>query len=279
MEFVKMHGNGNDFVLIDEFESIKVPDEKKPAFVKAVCDRRFGVGGDGAIFVQKSKVADAKFVFYNSDGSVAEMCGNGIRCFARYIVERGYAKEGTVSVETLAGVLKVEVWYDGRWWIRVNMGKPKFGKEVPAVKDVWGDVFEVDNREFKVYAVNTGVPHAVIFVKDFDFDIHRVARVVRYSEVFPEGANVNFAKVMGRNRVFVRTYERGVEDETLSCGTGSCAVVVVGNRLGLLDRYVEVTTRGGVLKVELNDYVYMTGTSVKVFEGKILELSGFENFG
>ena len=126
MEFVKMHGNGNDFVLIDEFNGIKIPNEKKSEFVRALCDRRFGVGGDGAIFVQKSEVADAKFVFYNNDGSMAEMCGNGIRCFARYIVEKGYAKEGRVSVETLTGIIHLNVWFDEKWWIKVDMGKPKF---------------------------------------------------------------------------------------------------------------------------------------------------------
>ncbi len=267
-----MHGNGNDFVLIDEFEGVKVPEEKKSEFVKAVCDRRFGVGGDGAIFVQKSEVADAKFVFYNNDGSRAEMCGNGIRCFARYVVERGYAEPGVVKVETLAGVLKLEVWFDDMWWIRVNMGKPKFGRDVPALKDVWGEVFEVDGRKFEVYAVNTGVPHAVIFVDDFDFDFYKVARTVRYSKLFPEGTNVNFAKVLSKDRVFVRTYERGVEDETLSCGTGSCAVAVVGNRLGILNKVVEVQTKGGILKIEVDDDIYMIGTAVKVFEGKLCEL-------
>ncbi|WP_457550453.1 diaminopimelate epimerase [Archaeoglobus sp.] len=273
MEFVKMHGNGNDFVLIDEFESLKVPEDRKSEFVKAVCDRRFGVGGDGAIFVQKSEVADVKFVFYNSDGSRAEMCGNGIRCFARYVVERGYAKSGVIGVETLAGVLKLEVWFDGMWWVKVNMGKPRFGRDVPALKDVWGEVFEIDGRKFRVYAVNTGVPHAVTFVDDFDFDFYKVAKEIRYSELFPEGTNVNFAKVLSRNCVFIRTYERGVEDETLSCGTGSCAVAVVGNRLGILDKVVEVQTKGGILKIDVNDEIYMTGTAVKVFEGKLCEIN------
>ena len=275
MMFVKMHGNGNDFVLIDEFERVIIPEEKKPTFVKAICNRRFGVGGDGAIFVQKSDVADGKFVFYNSDGSKAEMCGNGIRCFARYLVEKGYAKEGRIRVETLVGILNLDVWFDGTWWVRVNMGRPKFGRDVPAVKDVWGEVFEIDGRRFDVYAVNMGVPHAVVFVDDFNFDFYKVARTIRYSDLFPEGANVNFVRVIDRKRVFIRTYERGVEDETLSCGTGSCAVAVVGNRLGILDKRVEVQTKGGILKIDVDDEIYMTGSATKVFEGKIFEL-GFE---
>jgi len=275
MMFVKMHGNGNDFVLIDEFERVIIPEEKKPTFVKAICNRRFGVGGDGAIFVQKSDVADGKFVFYNSDGSKAEMCGNGIRCFARYLVEKGYAKEGRIRVETLVGILNLDVWFDGTWWVRVNMGRPKFGRDVPAVKDVWGEVFEIDGRRFDVYAVNMGVPHAVVFVEDFNFDFYKVARTIRYSDLFPEGANVNFVRVIDRKRAFIRTYERGVEDETLSCGTGSCAVAVVGNRLGILDKRVEVQTKGGILKIDVDDEIYMTGSATKVFEGKIFEL-GFE---
>ncbi len=271
--FVKMHGNGNDFILIDEFEKVIVPEERKPAFVKAICNRRFGVGGDGAIFVQKSDVADGKFVFYNSDGSKAEMCGNGIRCFARYLVEKGYAREGRIRVETLVGILNLDVWFDGTWWVRVNMGRPKFGREVPAVKEVWGEVFEIDGRRFDIYAVNMGVPHAVVFVDDFNFDFYKVARTIRYSDLFPEGTNVNFVRVIDSKKVFVRTYERGVEDETLSCGTGSCAVAVVGNRLGILDKRVEVQTKGGILKIDVNDEIYMTGSATKVFEGKIFELS------
>jgi len=262
---VKMHGNGNDFIIVDEFNGVVVPNDQKADFVRAVCHRRFGIGADGAIFVQKSEVADAKFVFYNNDGSIAEMCGNGIRCFARYLVEEGYAKE-KIKVETLAGILELDVIRDG-WWVRVDMGQPKFGLDVPAKEEVWGKVFEIDGREFEVYAVNTGVPHAVVFVNDFDFDLIKIARAIRYHDVFPQGTNVNFAKVLDRSRVTVRTYERGVEDETLSCGTGSCAVAVVGYKLGILDKNVEVLTRGGVLKIEVNDRIYMTGTATRVLDG------------
>ena len=262
---VKMHGNGNDFIIVDEFNGVVVPDDQKADFVKAVCHRRFGIGADGAIFVQKSEVADAKFVFYNNDGSIAEMCGNGIRCFARYLVEEGYANE-KIKVETLAGILELDVIRDG-WWVRVDMGNPKFGLDVPAKEEVWGKVFEIDGREFEVYAVNTGVPHAVVFVNDFDFDLIKIARAIRYHDIFPQGTNVNFAKVLDRSRVVVRTYERGVEDETLSCGTGSCAVAVVGYKLGILDKNVEVLTKGGVLKIEVGNRIYMTGTATRVLDG------------
>ncbi len=273
-----MHGNGNDFILIDEFERELIPKEKKEMFVRAVCDRRFGVGGDGVIFVQRSNVADVKLLFYNRDGSIAEVCGNGMRCLARYVVERGYVNEGRVTIETVVGVLNVDVWFDGIWWIRVNMGKPKFGREVPAVKDVWGEEFDIDGVRFRVYAVRVGVPHAVVFVDNFNFDFYMVSRRIRFCDLFPDGVNVNFARVFNRKEVFVRTYERGVEDETLSCGSGSCAVVVVGNRLRILDKIVDVRSRGGILRIEVDGDVYMTGTATKVFEGEIHALNISDEF-
>ena len=270
IRITKMHGNGNDFILVDEFEKEIIPEKLKPDFVRAVCHRRFGIGADGVLFVQKSSIADARFRYFNSDGSEAEMCGNGIRCFCRYIVEEGYAEEGRVKVETLSGLIELDVWFDGMWWIKVDMGIPKFGKDVPAKEDVWGKEFEFDGEKFEVYAVNTGVPHAVIFVEDLNFDIIKPARYIRYHEIFPEGVNVNFAMIESRNKVFVRTYERGVEDETLSCGTGSCAVAVVGYMLGLLDKNVEVKTKGGTLKIEINnDRVHMIGTASRVLDGEV----------
>ena len=180
----KMHGNGNDFIVVDEFNSEVIPEKMKPDFVRAVCHRRFGVGADGVLFVQRSAVADAKFRYFNSDGSEAEMCGNGIRCFSRYIVEEGYAKEGKIKVETLAGVLELDVKFDGTWWIKVDMGSPKFGKDVPAKEVVWGRVFDVNGQRFEVYAVNTGVPHAVVFVDDLSFDIIKPARCIDITAYF-----------------------------------------------------------------------------------------------
>ncbi len=269
IRITKMHGNGNDFILVDEFDREIIPEKMKPDFVRAVCHRRFGIGADGVLFVQRSSIADAKFRYFNSDGSEAEMCGNGIRCFCRYIVEEGYAREGRVRVETMRGVVELDVWFDGDWWVRVDMGKPRFGKDVPAREEVWGKVIEFDGMKYRVYAVNTGVPHAVVFVEDLGFDITRPGRFIRYHPVFPEGANVNFARVVSRKRVEVRTYERGVEAETLSCGTGSCAVAVVGNRLGLLDDEVEVVTRGGMLKVEIGESVKLIGTASRVLDGEL----------
>ena len=272
VSFTKMHGNGNDFVLIDEFEGEVIPEDRKAEFVKAVCHRNFGVGADGVLFVQPSAKADVKFRYFNSDGSEAAMCGNGIRCFSRYVVEEGYGKE-RLKVETLAGILELEVLKDDGWWVKVDMGKPRFKKEeIPAKVDVWGYEVEHEGRKFKIYAANTGVPHVVIFVEDLDFDIIPIARKIRYAEIFPEGTNVNFAKVEG-DSITIRTYERGVEAETLSCGTGSVAVAAIANRLGLAGRNVEVRTKGGLLRIELTDETaFMTGGASRVFDG-ILKLN------
>ena len=269
IRFAKMHGNGNDFILIDEFEQILIDEEDKARFVKAVCNRNFGLGADGVLFVQRSDKADAKFRYFNSDGSEAEMCGNGIRCFARYVVEEGYAKS-PLEIETSSGILKLDVTRDNEgWWVRVDMGVPKFeSEEIPAKEDVWGKEFEFNGERFKVYAVNTGVPHAVIFVNDLNFDIRGVAKFIRFHEIFPEGINVNFAKIEG-DAIRIRTYERGVEDETLSCGTGSVAVAAIANRLNLVDDSVEVLTKGGKLKIEIKDRAYMTGRASRVADGYI----------
>ncbi len=269
IRFAKMHGNGNDFILIDEFEQILIDEKDKARFVKAVCNRNFGLGADGVLFVQRSDKANAKFRYFNSDGSEAEMCGNGIRCFARYIVEEGYAKS-PLEVETLSGILKLDVTRDNEgWWVKVDMGIPKFeSEEIPAKEEVWGKEFEFNGEKFKVYAVNTGVPHAVIFVNDLNFDIRSVAKFIRFHEIFPEGINVNFAKIEG-DAIRIRTYERGVEDETLSCGTGSVAVAAIANRLNLVDDSVEVLTKGGKLKIEIKDRAYMTGKASRVADGYI----------
>lgn len=271
VRFTKMHGNGNDFILVDEFDGIVIEEEKKPEFVRAACHRYFGIGADGMLFVQRSDVADVRFRYFNSDGSEAEMCGNGIRCFSRYVVEEGYA-DSPLSVETLAGILGLEVTKDEEgWWIKVDMGKPKLEKgDIPAVEDVWGREFEFEGRKLQAYALNTGVPHAVIFVEDLNFDIVPVARYIRYHPLFPEGINVNFARVIDSRTIQVRTYERGVESETLSCGTGSVAVAVVANMLGKTEKSVDVLTKGGKLKIDVADStVYMTGQAARVAEGYI----------
>ena len=200
------------------------------------------------------------------------MCGNGIRCFSRYVFEKGYVKE-TFKAETLAGVIPLNVneEEDG-YWVKVNMGKAKFDKDdIPALEDVWGREFEIYGNSYKVYAVNTGVPHAVIFVDSLDVDVEKIAREIRYNRIFPLGINVNFVKVENNRRALVRTYERGVERETLSCGTGAVAVAVVAEKLGKMGKDVEIITAGGKLRIEIRgDFVYMSGQASKVAEGEII---------
>ncbi|MCS7118644.1 MAG: diaminopimelate epimerase [Archaeoglobaceae archaeon] len=268
MKFTKMHGNGNDFIIIDEFNKVLVPEERKAEFSKWICNRNFAVGADGVIFVQASEIADARARFFNPDGSEARMCGNGIRCFSRFIVEEGYAEMGKLRVETLAGIKELEIIFDGRWWIKVDMGKPEFeASRIPSSIEVWGLKFGFEGLNYILYAVNTGVPHVVTFVDNLDFDIIPIARKIRYSEIFPEGTNVNFARFDGR-RFYVRTYERGVESETLSCGTGSVAVVAVAKKLGIAEK-AEVLTKGGTLKIEVGERAFMTGSATRIFDAEM----------
>jgi len=272
IDFVKMHGNGNDFVLFDEYSGEIISEKFKPDFVKTVCDRRFGVGADGVLFVQPSAIANARFRYFNSDGSEAKMCGNGIRCFSRYIVEEGYANFGKIKIETLVGVL--ELWVGEGYEVKVNMGRVRTSaNEIPAKRELWGDGFKVEGKNFNLYAVNSGVPHVVIFLDRDElerFDIIPIARRIRYSELFPEGTNVNFVSTISDNEIKIRTYERGVENETLSCGTGSVASAFVALKEGLVSEPVRVKTKGGDLIIEFKEgEAFMTGGASRVFDGKL----------
>lgn len=267
LEFVKLHGNGNDFILIDEMKGERIPSDEKNEAARILCHRNFGVGGDGVLFLVPSEKADAGMRLFQPDGSEAEMCGNGIRCLAKYAWESGYVGE-RFSVETLAGVIPIQVRrHDGRFWARVEMGVPRFERsEIPAEGE--GMFLNVPIHGFDVSAVNTGVPHAVIFVEDLDIPLERLAPRIRHSPCFPEGANVNFVRI--GNRLEVRTFERGVEAETLSCGTGSVAAAAVARRLGLAGDAVEVMTRGGPLLISfVDDRAFMEGPAVTVCSGFI----------
>ncbi len=254
IKFTKLHGNGNDFILIDEYQNEIVKD--KAEFAATYCDRRFGIGADGVLFLSKSDCADIRMRLFQPDRSEAEMCGNGIRCLARYAIDEGYITgRGSFTIETLAGVLTVDI---DREWIKVNMGTPE-----------WGGVHEIDGYE--VHSVNTGVPHAVIFVDDMEIAIDEIAPKIRYAPIFPEGANVNFVKVKSGSEILIRTYERGVEAETLSCGTGAVASAYVTRRLGRTGDQVVVRTAGGSLRISFaaDDVAFMAGGAVRVYEGMV----------
>ena len=267
-KFTKAHGNGNDFIIIDEWDGERV--HNPSGFAETYCDRRFGIGGDGVLFLRRPEDAtsDLRMVLIQPDGGEAEMCGNGARCLVRYAVKEGYAQEGEeVHVETLAGVREAVCRGDE---VRVEMGVPSFEDEdVPA----WREVVEEVIEGLEVTAVNTGVPHAVTFVEDLDgVNVEEAAPPVRHADVFPEGANVNFVE-RDCDAFRVRTYERGVEAETLACGTGAVAVAAVARRLGKTDDdKVRIKTRGGPLTITFEDdgTAYMRGSAVLVYEGETL---------
>ncbi|MCX9013068.1 MAG: diaminopimelate epimerase [Candidatus Methanoperedens sp.] len=269
VRFTKLHGNGNDFILIDEYKGEAIRDSEKSSFAAKYCDRRFGIGADGVLYLGVSDKADIGMRIFNPDGTEAEMCGNGIRCLVKYALDKGYIKE-KASVSTLAGVLTVSSRNDGRTWVTVNMGKPVFSREsIPAKGE--GEFLEVNMHGYEVSAVNTGVPHAVIFVDSIDSSgLMPSAPKIRYDPVFPKGTNVNFVHVDSGDEITVCTYERGVEAETLSCGTGSVACAAIAHRLGKTGSKVRVNTRGGKLMITLTDEAaFMEGPAERVFDGMI----------
>ncbi|HJJ29223.1 MAG TPA: diaminopimelate epimerase [Methanocorpusculum sp.] len=258
--FTKLHGNGNDFILIDEMQGPVIPDEMKADFAKIYCDRRFGIGGDGVLFIGKSTAAAVKMTLFQPDGSEAEMCGNGIRCLAKYAFDNKYTETKAFLVETKAGILKVRCGYDndGDFMATIDMGEAKPG-----------DTVKLDGYE--VFSCNTGVPHAVIFVDDVNaVDIMKEAPQIRSAKCYPQGTNVNFVQITGADSISVRTFERGVEGETLSCGTGSTASAFVAAQCGKVSgEIVHVKTAGGPLDITVKASPLMTGPAETVYSGVI----------
>jgi diaminopimelate epimerase len=267
--FTKLQGNGNDFVLIDETEGAVVPDEMRRQFAALYCDRRFGVGADGILFLSKSDKADLKMRLFQPDESEAEMCGNGIRCLAKYARDRDYVKD-ECTVETLAGIIRVKMRYDaeGEFLATIGMPAPKFARsDIPATGE--GE-YKEEIAGNTVYAVNTGVPHAVIIVDEIGIvDMEEVGPIVRNHASFVNGANVNFVEKAGENTLRIRTYERGVEEETLSCGTGAMASAAVARKLGMVGDTVQVETWGGPVSVRLGEVNEIEGPARTVFTGEI----------
>ena len=270
MRFSKLQGSGNDFVVIDNRDA-KVEEFLKGSglgiteFVKKVCAFHTGVGADGLILIEepKDKRNDFSWRFFNSDGSVAEMCGNGSRCAVRFAFEEGIAGQ-KVSFETLAGVIRAYV-LDGGRRVKVQLTKPKDYREV---------VLEIDGQVIEGSFINTGVPHFVAVVEDLQrVDVIKLGRAIRFHPEFqPKGTNVNFIKALSSKRIGIRTYERGVEAETLSCGTGATASALVAYRRGLItEKPVEVITKSGeMLSIDFDDAlqeVFLEGEVVRVFDG------------
>jgi diaminopimelate epimerase len=278
LEFLKMHGSMNDFVFLDEFKSPLGLNYEETA--RTLCHRQTGIGADGLIIVLPTPQADAQMRIFNADGSEAEMCGNGIRCFAKFVYETGYVRKSTLTIETAAGIK--QVWLsvqDGLVSeVRVDMGAPvleaakipvRAGQE-PVIKEK----IEVDGETYYFTAVSMGNPHCVIFVADADgVDLQKVGPRLEKHELFPSYTNVEFAQVLKRNEIKIRVWERGV-GVTLACGTGACAALVAGVLEGRLDRDALVHLPGGDLRIVWQDSgaVLMTGPAQSVFSGTMINL-------
>lgn len=277
IKFTKMHGLGNDYVYID---AINQKIENESSLAKFVSNRHFGIGSDGLILICKSEVADFKMRMFNSDGSEAEMCGNGIRCVGKFVYDKGITNKTTVKIETLAGIKTLILnTKDGKVeTARVDMGEPILEAEkIPVIsteKPVKNLELEAENKKFKFTCVSMGNPHAITIVENTkEFDVEKYGKVLEVDKAFPKKANIEFAQIIDRQNINMRVWERGA-GETLACGTGACATAVACNLNGLTDRKVNIELLGGTLNIEWNEtdnHVYMTGPAVTVFDGELYE--------
>ena len=274
MRFTKMHGIGNDYVYVSGFDE-QVDDPATLA--RAVSDRHFGIGGDGLILILPSDKADCRMRMFNADGSEAQMCGNGIRCVAKYVYDHGIARRTALTVETLAGVLALDLFVaDGAVdRVRVNMGEPRLQRaQIPmrgAPGEVINEPLRVNGAAFEVTAVSMGNPHCVVFVEDVSgFDVAHWGPLFEHHDAFPERVNTEFIQVRDRESFSMRVWERG-SGETLACGTGAAAAAVACHLTGRTGRRVTGHLLGGPLELEWqagNNQVFMTGPAVEVFSGE-----------
>jgi len=273
MKLWKMHGLGNDYVVIDNRDE-EIGDKEAAELAKKLCERRFSVGADGLLLVCNSKKADVKMRIFNADGSEAEMCGNGIRCFAKYCYENCIARKSELVVETLAG--NKRMWLtveDGLVQsVMVDMGVPVLERsKIPMLGQgtFVNQDLQVSGETYKATCLSVGNPHCVIFVDAVaDFPVQQIGPKIENHSLFPKRTNVEFAQVLGENEVKVRVWERGC-GETLACGTGACATVVAGNLLKKLGGKVRVHLLGGDLTVEYAERLFLNGAAEKVFEGTL----------
>lgn len=275
MKFTKMHGLGNDYVYVNCFEE-KI--DNPPAVARFVSDRHFGIGSDGLIMINPSKTADFEMEMYNADGSRGEMCGNGIRCVAKYVYDYGLTDKTQISVETLGGIKYLDLTVeDGKVsLVKVDMGKPKLEADlIPIISEreqVIDEPIEVDGKEYHMTGVSMGNPHAVIYVNDVKgLDLEKIGPKFENHERFPKRINTEFVHCIDRQTVEMRVWERG-SGETLACGTGACAVAVSSILNNLTDTQVTVKLLGGDLQIEWDrekDRVFMTGPATVVFDGVI----------
>ena len=275
MKFTKMHGIGNDYVYVNCFkETVEHPSE---VAIK-VSDRHFGIGSDGLILIKPSEVADGKMEMYNADGSQGAMCGNGIRCVAKYMYDYGITDKTSISVETKSGIKYLDLTIkDGKVdTVKVNMGTPILkAADIPVRSEkeqVINEPVMVDGKEWKITCVSMGNPHAITYIDDVkNLEIEKIGPKFENHEIFPDRVNTEFVHVIDRNTVEMRVWERG-SGETLACGTGACAVAVSSILNGLTEEEVTVKLLGGDLKIfwdRTENKVYMTGSATTVFDGEI----------
>lgn len=278
MKFTKMHGCGNDYIYVDGAREI-IPAERKSEVVKFLSDRHFGIGGDGVIFINPSDVADFEMEMYNMDGSRSEMCGNGIRCVGKYVYDHGLTRKTSLSIVSCGKIKYLELTVEeGRVTkVRVNMGSPVLeATEIPVVakqSPVVDIPITVDGREYRMTCVSMGNPHAIVYVDEMidDETMAKIGPLFEHHERFPRRVNTEFVKVLDRERVQMRVWERGT-GETLACGTGACAVTVASILNGLTEDGITVELLGGNLEIfwdRKENVVYMTGPATTVFEGEI----------
>lgn len=278
--FVKMQGLGNDFVIIED-QYVKNHGLNYKDLALKICDRRLGVGSDGLIGMIapcKGSNTDIAWEFYNSDGTIAEMCGNGMRCFAKYVYERNHIKTKDFSVKTLAGIIRPSILDSGE--IKVNMGKPIFNpKDIPvncSKNPCLEQCLSVKNKQFKYNALSMGNPHCIIFSENSYESMKEYGKIIEHNEIFPKKTNVEFVKILSKNEIQVDVWERGC-GITQACGTGACASVVAGILNNLTENEVKVKLPGGVLNIKwdggldnLKEDVFMTGPAEFVFFGDFL---------
>lgn len=271
-----MHGCGNDYIYIDGARE-RIGQEEKEAFVRRVSDRHFGVGGDGVIFINPSDEADFEMEMYNADGSRAEMCGNGIRCVAKYVYDYGLTDQTHISIETLGGIKYLDlIVEEGRVrLVKVDMGSPVLeAEQIPIIglgNRVLDEPIRVDDMEYRITGVSMGNPHGVVFLEDVkNLEIEKIGPLFEHHECFPNRVNTEFVHVLDRHTAEMRVWERG-SGETLACGTGACAVAVACVLNGFTEEEVTVKLLGGDLQIRWDretDRVYMTGPAEVVFDGE-----------